>query len=247
MKLLNITYTFALALILTACASVQTGMVDQLLQPSAPGMIVVSQPIGKGYYALVERTNGHWALASPLQDSPITHRQNDEQEILFVNRRLNSVAPNFDLRVNSREAADCTPYIQIGHLYTLCNSYFSTIDPGTTFGKNIVSCLLTLCLGAGTRNILDHNKVQQVVIEIGLIDLAKSQIAKENLVNYRKEFSYALKARDVDLLESLIAKYANSDPDGLIPIAKDRIANINSYESMYSRLIEIIDNTKSPK
>ena len=141
-------FTAAIVLVLTGllsgCTHVQTGMVDQGLQPLAPNMIVVSHPVGARYYAVVEKIEGHWQVVSQLSTRPITRRSNDNQEILFVNRGLRSVAPSFDPRVNTGEATECTPYIQNNRVYGLCHSYFSKTDIGTSAVRNIASCALTV-------------------------------------------------------------------------------------------------------
>ncbi|HEY8095877.1 MAG TPA: hypothetical protein VIE65_07235 [Methylobacter sp.] len=233
-----------LLVFLPACAHVQTGMIDQALQPLAPNIVVVSQPVGKGYYAVVEKIDGRWHLVSSLQTQPITNRDNDQQEILFVNRNLRSIAPSFDPRVNTGESTECTPYIQDNRVYGLCYSYFGTSDIGTSIGRNIVSCALTLCLAAGTREILDHEKVQEVVIESDLINVVKKRIAAEDRSDYLAMFSNALKSNDAGQLEAFIGRYRNNDPNGLVPQAVDRIRTIKETDAMYSKLTSEIDHAK---
>jgi hypothetical protein len=168
---------------LSGCASNTVALINPALQQQAPKLIIVSQPVGKGYYAVVEKNDGHWQVMS-ISSKPVTRRSNDQQEILFVNGGLRSIAPSFDPRVNTGESAECTPYIQDDRLYGLCNSYFSTSDIGTSIVRNIASCALTLCLAAGTREILDHEKIQQVVIESNLIDIVKQMNSAKSHRDY---------------------------------------------------------------
>jgi hypothetical protein len=158
--------------ILSGCASNSVALIDPVIQQQAPRLVIVSQPVGKGYYAVLEKTNGHWQVIS-VSTKQVTRRNNEHQEILFVNRGLRSIAPSFDPRVNTGEATECTPYIQDDRLYGLCNSYFSTSDIGTSIVRNVASCVFTLCLAAGTREMLDYGKIQQVVLESNLINIVK--------------------------------------------------------------------------
>jgi hypothetical protein len=163
---------------LSGCASTHPTLIDPAIQTQEPQLVIVSEPVGKGYYAVVEEIGGRWQVIS-LQKEVITRRNNDQQEILYVNRGLRSIAPSFDPRVNTGESTECTPYLQDDRIYGLCNSYFSTTDIGTSIGRNIVSCALTLCLAAGTREVLDHEKIQRVVIESGLIGIVEKTITEE--------------------------------------------------------------------
>lgn len=160
---------------LSGCTNIKTENVDLALQTYAPGMVVVSEPVGKGFYAVVEEIDGKWQVVGDLSTSPIVRRANDRQEILFVNKGLRSVAPVFDRRLNTH-GAHCTPIADKSEWYWLCSSQFSAIQVVETIGRNIVSCALTFCLAAGSRVELDHNKVQQAVIESGLIDIVKIKI-----------------------------------------------------------------------
>jgi hypothetical protein len=164
--------------VLSGCASTRVTLIDPAIQTQAPQLVIVSEPVGKGYYAVVEEIGGRWQVIS-LQKDIITRRNSGQQEILFVNRGLRSIAPSFDPRVNTGESTECTPYLQNDRIYGLCNSYFSSTDLGTSIGRNIVSCAFTLCLAAGTREILDHEKVQEVMIESDLLNIVKKTIAEE--------------------------------------------------------------------
>ena len=233
-----------LLVFLPACARVQTGMIDKALQPLVPNIVIVSQPVGKGYYAVVEKIDGRWRLVSSLQTLPISRRDNDQQEILFVNHGLRSISPSFDPRVNTGESTECTPYIQDERVYGLCNSYFGMSDVGTSIGRNIVSCALALCLAAGTRDILDHEKVQEVVIESDLLNIVKKRIAAEDRSDYLAMFSNALKSNDAGQLDVFIIRYRNNDPNGLVSQAVDRMRTIKETEAMYSKLTSEIDHAK---
>ena len=76
-----------LLVFLPACARVQTGMIDKALQPLVPNIVIVSQPVGKGYYAVVEKIDGRWRLVSSLQTLPISRRDNDQQ-VVFRKKKL---------------------------------------------------------------------------------------------------------------------------------------------------------------
>lgn len=167
--------------ILSGCVSNPSAHIDPEIRAQAPQLIIASQPVGDGYYALIEKINGRWKVVS-IQDTPFYVRDNDEQEILFVNRGLRSIAPSFDPRMRTGEGATCTPmaFMRERNLYWLCKSYFSSIRVGMTVGGNIVSCALTFCLAAGTKEELDRDKIQEVVIESDLINIAKKRIADED-------------------------------------------------------------------
>ena len=168
--------------VLSGCVSSPSTYIDSAIQQAqAPQLIIANKPVGDGYYALLEKIDGHWKVMS-IQDNPVYSRDNDEQEILFVNHRLRSIAPSFDPRMYVGEGANCTPMAQLRtrNLYWLCKSYFSSVRIGMTVGHNIVSCALSLCLAAGTKEELDRDKIQHVVIESHLIDNVKKRIANDD-------------------------------------------------------------------
>jgi hypothetical protein len=165
--------------ILSGCSGSTVALIDPIIQQQAPKLVIVSHPVGEGYYAVLDKTHGHWQVLS-ISTTPVTRRANDKQEILFVNRRLRSIAPSFDPRVYTGQATECTPYIDDDQFYGLCNSYFSTSDVGTSIVRNFASCFFTLCLAAGTREVLDHGKIQQVVLESNLIDIVKQLNSAES-------------------------------------------------------------------
>lgn len=165
--------------VLSGCAGSTVAVIDPVIREQAPKLAIVSQPVGEGYYAVLDKTNGHWEVLS-ISTKPISRRANDKQEILFVNRRLRSIAPSFDPRVYTGQATECTPYIDNDRLYGLCNSYFSSSDIGTSIVRNVASCVFTLCLAAGTREVLDPGKIQQVVLESNLIDIVKQLNSAES-------------------------------------------------------------------
>jgi hypothetical protein len=238
--LITITATLILIGLLSGCTNVQTGMIDRSLQPLAPNMIVVSHPVGAGFYAVVEKIDGHWQVVKPLRTTPITRRDHDGQEILFVNRGLRSVAPSFDPRINTGEATECTPYIQDNRIYGLCYSSFSKSDIGSSFFKNIASCALTFCFGYGTTEILDHEKVQEVVVESGLINIVKDTIDAEFRQEYLAAFSRTMRKKDVGSFEEFIEKYKNKDPDNLIPEVEERLNTAKASLKVISAFAELI-------
>jgi hypothetical protein len=171
-----------LAASLTGCVTSPSTYIDPAIQAQAPQLIIASKPVGKGYYALLEKVDGRWKVIT-IQATPFYGRNNDEQEILFVNRGLRSIAPSYDPRMfTTGEGAGCTPMAQlfVRNRYWLCNSYFSSIRIGTTVGGNIVSCALTFCLAAGTNVEFDRDKVQEVVLDSDLINIVKKRIALED-------------------------------------------------------------------
>lgn len=165
--------------ILSGCSGSTVALIDPIIQQQAPKLVIVSHPVGEGYYAVLDKTNGHWEVLS-VSTTPITRRANEKQEILFVNRKLRSIAPSFDPRAYTGQATECTPYIDDDRLYGLCNSYFSTSDVGTSIVRNFASCVFTLCLAAGTREVLDYGKIQEVVLESNLIDIVKQLNSAES-------------------------------------------------------------------
>ena len=173
--------------ILSGCIGNTIAVIDPAIQQQAPKLVIVSKPVGKGYYAVLDKSHGHWQVAL-VSTTRVTRRAND-QEILFVNRGLRSIAPSFDPSVNTGEAAECTPYIQDDRAYGLCNSYFSTSEVGTSIVRNFASCVFTLCMAAGTLEILDHGKIQQVVLESNLIDIVKQMNAAESQRNHLAELA----------------------------------------------------------
>lgn len=226
----------------TGCSGMHTGNQDSVLQTYAPGIVIVSEPVGKGYYALLDNQSGHWRVLGDLSKKRLT-RQSDSQEVLFINHRFRSIAPVFDKGLNTH-GANCTPYIHNKLWYWVCTSQFSSVEIAETIGINIVSCALTLCLGAGSRVELDHDKVAEAVIQSNLIQLAETKISNEKKGEYLSDFSRAMKSRDVDELEFFISKYRGQDPDNLIPEAIDRIDSIRAYAAFYSDLNRILDEAK---
>jgi len=202
---------------LPGCTSLRIGNQDLALQTYAPGIVIVSEPVGKGYYALLDNQSGHWRVVGDLSTQPLT-RHSDSQEVLFINHGLRSIAPVFDKRLNTH-GAHCTPYTDNDRWYWLCTSQFSTVDTAETIGRNIVSCALTLCLAAGSRVELDLDKVSEAVIQSGLIQRAKTKISNEENGKNLSDFSRAMKSRDLAQLENFVSRYRGKDPDNLIPEA----------------------------
>lgn len=178
-KLTRLYFITLIIFALSGCAGSTVALIDPAIQQQAPNLVIVSHPVGEGYYAVLDKSRGHWEVLS-ISTKPITRRANDKQEILFVNRRLRSIAPSFDPRVYIGQATECTPYIDNDQLYGLCNSYFSSSDVGTSIVRNVASCVFTLCLAAGTREVLDPGKIQQVVLEGNLIDIVKQLNSAES-------------------------------------------------------------------
>ena len=213
-----------------------------MIQSQAPQLVIASKPVGKGYYALLEKTGGRWQVIS-MDRTRIYRRDNDQQEILFVHRELRSIAPSFDPGMyTTGEGAECTPYLQmqIRNRYWLCNSYFSSIRIAMSVGRNIVSCALTFCLATGTKEELDRDKIQHVVIESDLINIAKKQIAEDDHKAYWAALNNAMKSRDVSQIEEFISRYRVDDPDKLIPKAMSRIQDIKQSQTLFSQLNDVI-------
>ena len=205
-------------------------------------MLLPAKPVGKGYYALIEKTGGHWQVVS-MSSTRMYRRDNDQQEILFVHRELRSIASSFDPGMyTTGEGAECTAYLQmqIGNRYWLCNSYFSSIRIAMSVERNIVSCALTFCLATGTKEELDRDKIQHVVIESDLINIAKKQIAEDDHKAYWAALNNAMKSRDVSQIEEFISRYRVDDPDKLIPKAMSRIQDIKQSQTLFSQLNDVI-------
>jgi hypothetical protein len=235
-----------LLLLLPACAQVQTGTVDKALQPLAPGIVVVSEPVGKGYYAVVANVDGRWKVVRELSTERIYRRALHNQEILFVNRSLRSVAPSFNPRTmnsaNSGESAECTPYLQNNKIYGLCYSYFGKTDTDTSLLRNIFACATTLCLGVGTTEILDHEKVQEVVLESGLIEMVKKRVSDEDHAEYTSTHG-ATKSSDVGQFKK-VSNSETNDSGSIALTAIERIEMEKEYEAMYANIKQILDSAK---
>lgn len=212
----------ALACALSGCITNPSTYIDPMIQSQAPQMIIASKPVGTGFYVLLEKKNQHWKVIS-IKDTRFFSRDNDEQEILFVNRGLRSIAPSFDPRIESGENADCTPMAQLRerNLYGLCKSYFSSIRIGMTVGGNIVSCAVSLCLAAGLKMELNRNKIQEVVIDADLINLVKNHIAEIEFSNYTSAFLRIMASNDVEEVEAFIMRYSKNDPKNFVTLARD--------------------------
>lgn len=232
----------ALLACLSACAQVQTNRA-LALEPLAPGIIIATEPVGQGYYSVVEKIDGRWQVVDGPSDQPITQRANDNQEILFVNGHLRSIAPVFDRRL-IKHHAHCTPSIDDDSWYWLCTSHFSSVDVAYTIGRDIVSCAMTFCLAAGTSVSLDHDKLQQVVLESGLLDKVKDHIAQANYKIYSSEFSEAFRSRDIEKLEQFVSKYRENDPDQLVQMATAKIQRLKQFEVAIAELNRILDEAK---
>ncbi|MGZ8238111.1 MAG: hypothetical protein ACXWTY_09600 [Methylobacter sp.] len=229
-----------LSLMLSGCISGPAGPLDPIIQSQAPQMVIATRPVGKGYYAVIEKSSGRWQVAH-LQKEPISSRDNDNQEILFVNRSLRSIAPSFGPRMNPSDHSECTPLAHNQDFYGLCTSYFSSTQIAHSIGKNIVSCGLTFCLAAGTWEELDRDKIQQVVIESELLSLVKKRITEDNRKDYLTVFNDAVRSRDSSQLEDFIDRYRNNDPDKLVPEAMARIQSMKDTQDQITQLIEVMD------
>lgn len=220
---------------LSGCVTNPSTYIDQAIQSQAPQLIIASKPVGTGYYALLEKTGGRWQVIS-IDSRSIYSRDNDQQEILFVHHGLRNIAPGFDPRMyTTGEGAECTPLAQMRerNRYWLCNSYFSSIRIGMSVGRNIVSCALTFCLAAGTKEELDRDRIQHVVIESDLINLVKKQIAEDDHRAYWAAFNNAMKCRSVSQIEEFISRYRSDDPDKLIPQALSRIQDLKQSQALF--------------
>ena len=49
-----------LAASLSGCVTSPSTYIDPAIQAQAPQLIIASKPVGKGYYALLEKVDGHW-------------------------------------------------------------------------------------------------------------------------------------------------------------------------------------------
>jgi len=227
---------------LSACAQVQTNRA-MALEPLAPGIVIATKPVGQGYYAVVEKVDGRWQVVEGPSSRPITRRANENQEILFVNSHLHSIAPVYDRRLTGH-SAHCTPYIDDSRFYWLCTSYFSSVDIAYTIVRDLFSCAMTFCLAAGTSVSLDHDKLQQVALESGLLDKIKDRTTQANYQTYSSEFSEAFRSRDIEKLEQFVSRYRENDPDRLVPMATAKIHRLKQYEADIAELNRMIDEAK---
>jgi hypothetical protein len=232
----------ALLTCLSACAQIQTNRATAL-EPLAPGIIIATKPVGQGYYALVEKIDGRWQVMEGPSSQPITRRANDDQEILFVNGHLHSIAPVFDRRLTGH-SAHCTPAIDDSRFYWLCTSYFSSVDIAYTILRDIFSCAMTFCLAAGTSVSLDHEKLQQVALESGLLDKIKDRTTQANYQTYSSEFSEAFRSRDIEKLQQFVSRYRENDPDQLVQMATAKIQRLKQFEAAIAELNRILDEAK---
>ena len=170
--------------VLSGCVSNPSTYIDPAIRSQTANLIIANRPVGDGYYALLEKIDGHWKVIS-IQDTPVYRRNNNNQEIMFVNHKLRSIAPSFDPEMYVGERTDCVPMAQLRYRlrYWLCKSHFSSIRIAGTVGENIVSCALSLCLAAGTKEELDRDKIQAVVIDSDLINIVKKKIANKDTNN----------------------------------------------------------------
>ncbi len=96
-KLARLYFSMLMISILSGCVGNTVAVIDPAIREQAPKLVIVSQPVGEGYYAVLDKRRGHWEVLS-VSTTPVTRRANDKQEILFVNRKLRSIAPSFDPR-----------------------------------------------------------------------------------------------------------------------------------------------------
>ena len=189
--------------VLSGCVSNPSTHIDPAIQSQAENLIIANRPVGDGYYALLEKIDGHWKVMS-IQNTPTYRRNNNNQEILFVNHKLRSIAPSFDPAMYVGEQADCVPMAQLRYRlrYWLCKSHFSSIRIGMTIGGNVASCALSLCLSAGTKEELDRDKIQAVVIDSDLINIVKKKIANKDANNDAlKLFEASIRATKAEIKE----------------------------------------------
>ncbi len=225
---------------LSGCSGIQIRNQDSALQQFAPNILIVSEPVGKGYFALLENSSGQWKVIGDLSTQPLS-RFSEYQEVLFINDSLRSIAPAFDKPLNT-DGAHCTPYLDKNSWYWLCTSHFSSISYANTIGRNLVSCLFTLCLAAGSRVELDHEKIIEAVIQSKLIDLAKDRILVDNRKKYLLEYSKSMKSEDIVQLQYFVSKYREHDSDNLVPEALLKINAILDSKKNYSKLNDILDH-----
>lgn len=213
----------------TACTSKKPGNISATtLATSSSSYSIAYYPEGEGYYALLEHSGNEWSVAD-VKSEPITHRNNPQQEILFVSKSSKVIAPFYDKRMGSGDHAECTPIIQTSQAYGLCNSSFAVAEVGMSIGKNIVSCATALCLAAGTWKRVDPQLIQQAALNSNLIAKVQEKIAEDEHTKYLAEFS---QATTIPKLQAFSNRYRNNDPDGLIPKAQEKLAVLEQQSTL---------------
>ena len=175
-----------------------------------------------GYYALVEKQNDTWHLIA-FQDEPIAGRQNEHQEVLYLNQDLNTLEPYFQevAKHVNQGTVGCSALDPKSTTYTACNSALMRVKVGATVARNAVVGVLTLGLGAGSEKSVDQDLVLKIAKDTDLLAVAtakRPQFERAHyLARYHSAYQQAQSAAD---FAAFVRIYGNDDPDNLVPGAK---------------------------
>lgn len=148
------------------------------------------------YYVLVEK-RGKWTVIDVVT-APLRTRDNNNQEILYIDKQLRYVQPYFQSYPNTvvnlkdgrtgegltikRGTFECSPLMDDKKLYTPCTSNLTSADLLKSAGKNVFS-VFSLGLAAGSHKYVDSEKVRKVLDDTNILTLLKENpnIAKAGL------------------------------------------------------------------
>lgn len=132
-------------------------------------------PAKTAYFALLEKAGNSWDVKL-ISKQPIQGRDNDKQEILFVDKQYRYIQPWFQsFPQHGHDGSwECSLYYK-NKDYSPCNSQLTSVDAGASLGKNIAAAILTFGLAAGSHQYIDRSKVAEAVKQSDLINKIKSK------------------------------------------------------------------------
>lgn len=201
--------------------------------PAAKAPAPLAIHIGDGYqlvkdrdalYALIEKTEQGWRVKAV--DKTLPNLTNPEtQEILIFSRNLSIVEPAFGEYMKSWKAVKAPDFIcRSGDkgkrpAYNPCESSL-TEERGAalTAIANIITLGGATLDGGGLRSML---KVKSDAVRVALESSGALEAVRLHV--YRDEFDQATTAAN---LRTFMKRYADADPEGLVPKARERLDQI---------------------
>lgn len=207
-----------------------------------------------GYYVVFGKADADWRITR-IETAKTPVSDFSHVEVLFFNKSLTYVEPDYrDGLVNPKtQRFSCWTGVLRSRKdngasdYNPCESSLtSTVDAriGHQAMLAVFSLGTSLLTGTTFRDVaVDNTKVLALIQESNVLPQLRERVEADNLAIYRNAFS---RARTSGELDALIRRYANNDPDGLIPPAmerRDRLA-IKEAEAQEKRRQSEIDQSR---
>lgn len=199
-----------------------------------------AMPAEPGYFVVVERVDDQQWVVKRISERPINGRDNDNQEVLYVNKGRDFVQPFFERTIETTEGFNgntfqCALLLIDKARYGPCTSDLTRASVADSVGGNVVSALATLGLASGYHVVVDHNRLLSVIESSNILAAIGEHEDQVWLDEYTSAYFLATTSTDLD---RFIATYSDNDPDNLIPMAIGRRENLASMELAAQQRLE---------